>query len=147
MVLATLLPAHLHAADRNDPLSRISGPVEARIVRVIDGDTLVADAMPWPNVVIRTRVRLPDIQAPERGHRAKCEAEAARGESASQYLENIAGPGRRVLLLQIRPGKYPERVVAVVTTADGADVSAILLERGHARTWRSGQPKPEFCSP
>ena len=103
--------------------------------------------MPWPNVAFRTRIRLPDIQAPERGHRAKCAAEAARAEDASQYLETIAGPGRRVFLSDIRPGKYAERVVAVVTTEDGANVAAILLERGHAKTWRSGQPKPEFCSP
>ena len=44
-------------------------PVE--VVRVYDGDTLMADAKPWPGVTMRVTVRLRGVDAPE--IEGKCE--------------------------------------------------------------------------
>lgn len=146
MVLATMLPAHVYAADVNAPLGRVDGPVTAFIVRVIDGDTIEADAMPCPDVSIRIRVRLRDIQAPEAGHRAACPEESARAEIATAFLKSQAGPaGRRVFLTDIHPGKYAKRVVADVRAESGADLALALLENGHALSWKTGEPKRGFC--
>lgn len=42
--LMALTLSSASAATRDE----IAGPVDARIVRVIDGDTLLVEAMPWP---------------------------------------------------------------------------------------------------
>ena len=43
----------------------IPDPIAADVVSVYDGDTLTVDAHPWPQVTIRTAVRVSGIGAPE----------------------------------------------------------------------------------
>ena len=48
----------------------IAGPVTARVIRIIDGDTIEVDAHPWPGHAVRVSVRLRGIDTPER--RSRC---------------------------------------------------------------------------
>jgi endonuclease YncB( thermonuclease family) len=44
---------------------KLRGPVEAIVVKVIDGDTFVADAAVWPGQTVRVNIRIRGIDAPE----------------------------------------------------------------------------------
>ena len=113
--------------------------VEATVVRVIDGNTVEVDARPWPEMTIRTAVRLLAFDAPEL--RGKCEEERAAARAATAALERILPVGAPVQLAAVRAGKYAGRVVAQIVTADGRDPIETLLEDGHGRIYDGGRRK------
>ena len=63
------------ASPKSAPLHRqsVPGPVPAKVLRVIDGDTLMVRARIWIGQEIEIKVRLAGVDAPEL--RAKCERE------------------------------------------------------------------------
>src|SRR5690606_39233702 len=87
----------------------LTGPVEARILRVLDGDTFEAEARVWPGHSVRVNVRIRGIDAPE--IKSRCGAE--RRAALSELL------GERVSLWNIGSAKYYGRVLADVETAEG----------------------------
>ena len=105
----------------------LPGPVEAKVMRVIDGDTFVAEARIWPGQTVTVSVRLRSVDAPEL--RSRCAGEKAAGEKAKMALERLIG-GATVAIRNISGGKYYGRVLADVTTHDGHPVAESLL--GHA---------------
>lgn len=109
----------------------VPGPIEADVVRVVDGDTLVVRARIWPGQVVETAVRLAGIDAPER-HGA-CAAERALAERAALRLAELAGS--RVRLTAVVPDKFGGRVRASVEAADGRDIDASLIGEGLARAY------------
>lgn len=127
VLLSGLLPAH--AAER------LAGPVEADVVRVVDGDTLVARARIWLGQTVETHVRLAGIDAPEL--RGKCAAEKARARAAREALARLVGEGP-VLLADIESDKYGGRVLARVATGAHGDVAAALVAGGFVRAYGGG---------
>ena len=112
-------------------------PHEARVLRVVDGDTFEAEIIVGEDVFLRSLVRLPSVDAPEASDH--CASARSLYHRSTQRLEELAG--ERVLLSNIRKGWY-NRVVADVHTMDGEDIGAILLQehlvrvyRGHRRPW------------
>ena len=57
---------------------RIAGPVAAEILRIVDGDTLLVEATPWPQQRMEVYVRLRGIDTPELN--ASCPALRERAE-------------------------------------------------------------------
>lgn len=127
------------------PLQRIQGPVQAKVIRVIDGDTVDVFAYTWPDELKQVRIRFPDIQAGETTHRAKCAAELNAGLRAKSYLSKRLPEGTAVSLNDIRHGKYARRMVARIVDSSGRDIATELVDVGHALPWTSKQPKPSFC--
>lgn len=117
----------------------IPGPVPARIVSVIDGDTLVMRARVWLGQEVETRVRLDGVDAPELG-RSKCDKERALAVKAKDFVGAWV-KGRAVTLSAIQYGKYAGRVVARVKTAAGEDLGAALIQAGLARAYNGGKRK------
>ncbi|MCU0888593.1 MAG: thermonuclease family protein [Rubritepida sp.] len=107
----------------------LAGPVEATLLRVIDGDTLLVRARVWLDLEVITRVRLRDVNAPEL--RARSEDERARAQAARAFVATLT-EGAVLRLSEIGQDKYGGRVVARVTV-DGADLGSALLAGGHAR--------------
>lgn len=66
--LALLLIAA--ASVRASPRDEIAGPVEAQVLRVIDGGTLLVEARPWPQQKVEVYVHIRGIDTPE--SRSKC---------------------------------------------------------------------------
>ncbi|MDZ5699301.1 thermonuclease family protein [Chelativorans sp. M5D2P16] len=114
----------------------LRGPVEARVLRVIDGDTFVAEARIWPGQTVTVNVRLRGIDAPE--IRTRCAVEKAAGLRSRDALERLIG-GATVEIRNITGGKYYGRVLADVTTSQGESVGARLLERSLARAYEGGR--------
>ncbi len=119
-----LLPAIPARAD-----GTLAGPVEATLLRVIDGDTLLVRARVWVDLEVITRVRLRDVNAPEL--RSRSEEERERAQAARTFVATLA-EGAMLRLTEIGHDKYGGRVGARVA-ADGADLGAALLAGGHAR--------------
>lgn len=115
---------------------RLAGPVEAEVLRVVDGDTLVARARIWLGQTVETHVRLAGIDAPEL--RGKCAAERERARAAREALAHLVGGGP-VTLSGIESDKFGGRVLARVSTADAQDVAAALVAGGHVRAYSGGR--------
>ena len=120
---------------------RLAGPVNAEVVRVIDGDTLVVRATVWIGQSVEVLVRVRGIDAPER--RSACAFERRLAARATAYVRAMTGSGR-VVLTDISGGKYFGRVLAEVATSKGNDVASALLARRLVRPYR-GRARAKWC--
>ncbi|MAW88917.1 MAG: nuclease [Phyllobacteriaceae bacterium] len=119
----------------------VAGPVEARMLKVIDGDSVLAEARIWPGHAVTVSVRVRGVDAPELRGRCVREKAAARRarDSLAGFLE-----GGRIMLTNISGGKYYGRVLADLARPDGKAVSAFLLENGLARPYGGGR-RQDWC--
>jgi len=120
----------------------IAGPVEARVIKVQDGDSLIVMARIWPGHDVRAHVRLRGIDAPEL--RGKCEQEKVQAKEARSELVRLVGT-QKVFLRRIDKGKYYGRVLARVDSASGIDLADALLEAGLARPYE-GRKRHSWCA-
>lgn len=113
----------------------IPGPVEAQVLRVIDGDTIEVRAFIWPGHSVETHVRLADVDAPEI-RRVACEEEREAGHAAKAFVESLLSPeGQpegRVSIRNVQLGSFAGRVIASMDLPDGRDLGTLLLEEGLA---------------
>ena len=114
----------------------LNGPLAARIVRVIDGDTLVVRVHIWLDQDVETRVRLFGIDTPE--IRGKCPEERLMALDARALVEKTGGDDE-VFLHDVRYGKFARRVVARVSSAHSAGFATALLQSGLARPYDGGK--------
>lgn len=122
---------------RAAPYAELAGPVEARVLQVVDGDSLRVRARIWLSQEVETVVRLAGIDAPEL--RGRCDEEKARAQAAQAFLEEyVAAADHIVLLRDVSQDKYGGRVVATVQDSYGTDFSTALAEAGHARLYDGG---------
>ncbi len=138
---AVLAAALLAAAITADSPARelLPGPVPARVIQVIDGDTIAVKARIWLGQEVETRVRIAGVDAPELAGR--CERERALAARARAFVEDMVDSGE-VVLSQIQYDKFAGRVVARVETSSGEDLSAALLAAGLARPYAGGARTP-----
>lgn len=141
-LLASALAACLAASPSGAGERIVSGPVKARILDVIDGDTVRAAAFVWPGHEVTVSVRIRGIDAPE--IRSGCEEEKRAALDARAALSGILGDGA-VMLRAIEGDKFFGRVLADVETADGSAVAATLLSRDLVRPYNGGRRSP-WCS-
>ena len=123
---------------------RLAGPVPARVMSVLDGDTIEVRARIWLGQEVRARVRLAGIDAPELNGRCARErdlAAAARAFLVARLTPAGADPAE-VHLRDIRYGKFAGRVLARVEAPDGEDLSHSLLAAGLARAYNGGRRAP-----
>lgn len=112
----------------------LPGPFRARVVRVIDGDTLIAEVGLWFGQSVIEHIRIAGIDAPEMKGRCPSEIEAAR--SARQYLSGLVGTGQ-IELIDVRREKYGRALARVM--AGGFDISTQMIEAGYARPYLGGK--------
>jgi endonuclease YncB( thermonuclease family) len=129
----TLLAVASPAAEAAETLP---GPIPARLVEVIDGDTLRVRARIWLGQEIETAVRLAGVNAPELA--GKCDSERRLARTARASLAQALGGGDLVLT-DVTWDKYGGRVVATVRTPSGDDPTAALLAEGLARPYGGGR--------
>ncbi|MDH4439708.1 MAG: thermonuclease family protein [Rhizobium sp.] len=121
----------------------IDGPVEAEVVRVIDGDTVLVEAMPWPDHRISTYVRLRGIDAPEL--KSRCAAFKSAAKKAQQELVTLMQGQTRVMLTAISGDKYFGRVVADLTLDNGRRPAAVLLDGGLVEPYEGKSKSRKPC--
>ncbi|WP_312862159.1 thermonuclease family protein [Rhizobium sp. P32RR-XVIII] len=141
LILASFTAAFVAEGQARD---EISGPVAAEILRVIDGDTLLVEAQPWPQQKMEVYMRIRGIDTPEL--RSKCESVRQAGLEAQHALEELAATSPRIQLTRISGDKYFGRIVADVTLSDGRSVADDLLLAGLARTYDGGRKPQQVCT-
>ncbi len=112
----------------------LPGPIQARVVRVIDGDTLIVQVGIWFGQSVVEHIRIAGIDAPEMKGRCPSEIDAAR--AARQYVAGLVGGGA-VELRDVRREKYGRALASVI--AGGVDVGEALLREGLVRPYRGGK--------
>jgi len=126
----SLLATPLPAADYSWP-----------VVRVVDGDTVKVDASAdLPPELASLSVRLRGVDTPEKGRRAKCEAERQAGRAATAFTEAAVAGAGNVLVRDPAWGKWGGRVIADLIL-DGSPLSSVLIEAGHGRPYDGGRRK------
>ncbi|NVP54034.1 thermonuclease family protein [Mycoplana rhizolycopersici] len=118
----------------------VAGPVTADLLRVVDGDTLLVSARPWPQQSIEVLVRLRGIDAPEL--RAKCPAARGSAHAARLLLGRLVGVGAPVILTNIAGDKYFGRVVADVRLSDDVNPAHELVAAGLAIPYDGAARRP-----
>ncbi len=125
-----------------------SGPHDAKVTRIIDGDTFEARVRIWFGQEITTLVRIRGIDAPEL--KSRCASEAARASLATEALADYLSPGG-VRLTEVGLDKYGGRVLANVMANDPAlpgeapvDVASLMLSSGLARPYDGGK-RASWC--
>lgn len=132
-VFASLcLPSAVEAKRRDN----FVGPVSARVVEVLDGDTFLADAEIWPGQTLRVNIRIRGIDAPEM--KARCRAEREAADTARAALARLVADGP-VSLSNIGGAKYYGRVLADVSTEAGEAIAATMIEDGLVRAYGGGK--------
>jgi len=126
------------------------------ILKVVDGDTVYGyiDTSD-PMIAVRAKLRLSGIDAPERKGRAKCVAEAQKGDAARDYLTEMLSTaiGKRSRLLaracHVRRGKYASRRLGrlEVRLRNGwVNMNDLLLAKGHAIPYQGGRRGRTWCN-
>ena len=122
----------------------LAGPIPARVIRVVDGDTLDVHVRAWIDTEVTTLVRILGVDTPELS--GKCASEIEKARKATDYVRGLAPVGSMVYLQKIKPDKYAGRVDATVINAHGIDLATMLITEGHARPYTGGK-RPGWCAP
>lgn len=117
----------------------LAGPVEAEVLRVVDGDTLAVRAKIWLGQTVEVDVRLAGIDAPEM--KGKCPREREGAIRARDHLAVLAR-GRAVRLTNIKRDKFGGRVIANVGGEAAKDFSTAQLAQHFARAYDGGKRAP-----
>jgi len=121
---------------------------DAQILRVTDGDTVVISApfLPAP-LKPELAVRVFGVDTPEKGFRAQCESEKARGEAASAFTKNAinsaAKAGGKFQATLYGWDKFGGRVLGDILV-NGQSLRAALIANGFAREYY-GEAKQSWC--
>jgi endonuclease YncB( thermonuclease family) len=117
---------------------------DAQIVRVNDGDTVVIAApfLPQP-LKPELAVRVFGVDTPEKGHRAQCPQEDARGQAASEFTKNAVKNTKRHQVILYSWDKFGGRVLGDMIL-DGVSLRAELIRNGFAREYY-GDAKQSWC--
>jgi endonuclease YncB( thermonuclease family) len=118
---------------------------DAKILRASDGDTVVISApfLPLP-LKPELAVRIYGVDTPEKGFRAKCEAENARGQSASTFTKHLIGNSTRNQVTLYGWDKFGGRVLGDIIL-DGKSLRSELIQNGFAREYY-GDAKQSWCN-
>ena len=132
-------------------LAFVAGGAEAAdyawpVTRIIDGDTVRVDAgADFPGELAALSVRIRGIDTPEKGGRAKCDSERARGQAATAFTSQAIAGARSIVIRDPEWGKWAGRVIAEVLL-DGRSLAAALLAAGLARPYDGGK-RASWCGP
>ena len=126
------------------PNQRPGVTYDAVITRVIDGDT-VGIAATWLPAPLKPElsIRVFGVDTPEKGHRAACPSEAARGEAATAFTKAQINAATKRQIVLMDWDKYGGRVLGDVLL-NGQSLRAMLIQNGFAREYY-GEAKTSWC--
>ncbi len=116
--------------------AQIPGPLPAKVIRVIDGDSIEVRVDTWPRHYVEMTIRVDGVDTPE--IRGKCQREKNLAAAAKAFV--VATVGKTVKLENVREGKYAGRMVAKVLVG-GKDLAEMLIAKGLGRPYGGGKRK------
>jgi endonuclease YncB( thermonuclease family) len=122
-----------------------SATYDAQIVRINDGDTVVISApfLPAP-LKPELAVRIFGVDTPEKGHRAQCPQENARGLAATEFTKNAIAASQKRQVTLYAWDKFGGRVLGDIVL-DGRSLRQGLIANGFAREYY-GDAKQSWCN-
>ena len=118
---------------------------DAVLTRVIDGDTVAFQANFLPEPLKKElSVRVFGVDTPEKGHRALCPSEAARGEAATAFTKAQINASTKRQVVLMAWDKYGGRVLGDILL-DGKSLRQMLIQNGFAREYY-GEAKQSWCN-
>ena len=117
----------------------VPGPVSARVLRVIDGDTITVRARIWVGQSVETRVRIAGVDTPEL--RGDCALEIELATAARDLVADALGD-QPAILRDVRHDKFGGRVLARVESNTGEDIATLLIAAGLGRPYDGGKRTP-----
>lgn len=121
-----------------------ANPYNFEILRVVDGDTVTIKApfLP-PPLKPELAIRIYGVDTPEKGHRAQCASEAARGAAATEFTKQAVTQAKvRQVMIQAWD-KFGGRVLGDIIL-DGKSLRQLLIANGYAREYY-GEAKKSWC--
>jgi endonuclease YncB( thermonuclease family) len=142
LLLTLLLVPALVLAQK---MPKNSATYDAQIIRVSDGDTIVISApfLPAP-LKPELAVRIFGVDTPEKGHRAQCPSEDARGQAASEFTKNAVKNTKKHQVVLYGWDKFGGRVLGDMIL-DGISLRSELIRNGFAREYY-GDAKQSWCN-
>jgi endonuclease YncB( thermonuclease family) len=118
---------------------------DAQIVRVNDGDTVVISApfLPAP-LKPELAVRIFGVDTPEKGHRAQCPAEDAKGKAATEFAKSVINQSTQRQVTLYAWDKFGGRVLGDIIL-NGQSLRSMLIQQGFAREY-FGEAKTSWCN-
>lgn len=114
------------------------------LTRVIDGDTVGFQANWLPDPLKKElSIRVYGVDTPEKSFRAKCPAEAQRGEAATEFTKKLINSSQKRQIVLMDWDKYGGRVLGDVVL-DGKSLRQQLIANGFAREYY-GEAKTSWC--
>ena len=83
------------------------------------------------------------MDTPEKGHRAKCPQEDARGQAATAFTKDAINKAQKRQVILMDWDKYGGRVLGDVLL-DGKSLRMMLINNGFAREYY-GEAKTSWC--
>ena len=117
---------------------------DAQIVRINDGDTVVIAApfLPAP-LKPELAVRIYGVDTPEKGFRAQCPQEDARGKAATEFTKSAIEASQKRQVVLYNWDKFGGRVLGDIIL-DGKSLRQGLIANGFAREY-FGEAKTSWC--
>jgi endonuclease YncB( thermonuclease family) len=141
LVLLCLVPVIALA----QPRQRAGVTYDITITRVVDGDTVAFHApfLPAP-LKQELSIRVFGVDTPEKGHRAQCPSEAARGAAATEFTKKAVAAAQQRQMVLMAWDKYGGRVLGDVLL-NGQSLRGLLIANGFAREYY-GEAKTSWCN-
>ena len=138
LVLAITIPAYAQKQPQGVTY-------DAQILRISDGDTVVISAPFLPSPLKpELAVRIYGVDTPEKGHRAQCPAEDARGKAATQFTTNAVNSAAKRQVVLYSWDKFGGRVLGDIIL-NGQSLRSMLIANGFAREYY-GDAKQSWCN-
>lgn len=118
---------------------------DVQFTRVVDGDTVAfkASFLPAP-LKQELALRVYGVDTPEKGHRAKCASEDARGKAATKFTTDAINASKSHKIVLMDWDKYGGRVLGDIVL-DGQSLRLMLIQNGYAREYY-GEAKTSWCN-
>ena len=127
------------------PKQRAGVTYDIVITRVVDGDTVAFSApfLPAP-LKQELSIRVFGVDTPEKGFRAQCPSEAARGAAATEFTKKLVAASTQRQMVLMDWDKYGGRVLGDVIL-NGQSLRNLLIQNGFAREYY-GEAKTSWCN-
>ena len=118
---------------------------DAQIIRVNDGDTVVISAPFLPSPLEpELAVRIYGVDTPEKGFRAQCPSEDARGQAATEFTKKAVSASTQRQVVLYGWDKFGGRVLGDIIL-NGQSLRTMLIKNGFAREY-FGEAKQSWCN-
>ena len=121
------------------PQVQAQSTLPATVLKVVEGDTFVAEVMPLPDTTRQVRVRVMELDTPEL--KAACAKERELAKAAKLRAAELLTGRIRLEVPQARAFDKFGRLLARVRLEDGRYLAGVLIREGLGRKW-TGRREP-----